>query len=157
MSFYISFYTAIFQSFFLLKLMGFHQICIMLCADHGPCVSGAHNTIVTARAGKDLVSSLVSGNANSWTRLLPKSPFFVYSKQYSTNKNKWCLNQAYSRLVLDLVVQLMMLLDTLRMQLIGYIDIYGFKASYMFSKLLFNVLSGSHTLWICGRYEKEGH
>jgi len=33
----------------------------MLCADHGPCVSGAHNTIVTARAGKDLVSSLVSG------------------------------------------------------------------------------------------------
>lgn len=26
-----------------------------------PCVSGAHNTIVTARAGKDLVSSLVSG------------------------------------------------------------------------------------------------
>ncbi|RZR84790.1 hypothetical protein BHM03_00011671, partial [Ensete ventricosum] len=38
------------------------QICIMLCADHGPCVSGAHNTIVTARAGKDLVSSLVSGD-----------------------------------------------------------------------------------------------
>ena len=37
------------------------QICIMLCADHGPCVSGAHNSIVTARAGKDLVSSLVSG------------------------------------------------------------------------------------------------
>lgn len=36
----------------------------MLCADHGPCVSGAHNTIVTARAGKDLVSSLVSGNFN---------------------------------------------------------------------------------------------
>lgn len=33
----------------------------MLCADHGPCVSGAHTTIVTARAGKDLVSSLVSG------------------------------------------------------------------------------------------------
>ncbi|KAK6138951.1 hypothetical protein DH2020_027308 [Rehmannia glutinosa] len=39
----------------------FIEICIMLCADHGPCVSGAHNTIVTARAGKDLVSSLVSG------------------------------------------------------------------------------------------------
>lgn len=33
----------------------------MLCADHGPAVSGAHNTIVTSRAGKDLVSSLVSG------------------------------------------------------------------------------------------------
>ncbi|WRX09324.1 Citrate synthase - like 2 [Theobroma cacao] len=39
----------------------FIEICIMLCADHGPCVSGAHNAIVTARAGKDLVSSLVSG------------------------------------------------------------------------------------------------
>ncbi|KVH96442.1 ATP-citrate lyase/succinyl-CoA ligase [Cynara cardunculus var. scolymus] len=39
----------------------FIEICVMLCADHGPCVSGAHNTIVTARAGKDLVSSLVSG------------------------------------------------------------------------------------------------
>ncbi|KAG1326177.1 putative ATP-citrate synthase beta chain protein 1 [Cocos nucifera] len=39
----------------------FMEICIMLCADHGPCISGAHNTIVTARAGKDLVSSLVSG------------------------------------------------------------------------------------------------
>lgn len=33
----------------------------MLCADHGPCVSGAHNAIVTSRAGKDLVSCLVSG------------------------------------------------------------------------------------------------
>ncbi|KAI8014138.1 ATP-citrate synthase beta chain protein 1 [Camellia lanceoleosa] len=39
----------------------FIEICVMLCADHGHCVSGAHNTIVTARAGKDLVSSLVSG------------------------------------------------------------------------------------------------
>ena len=28
---------------------------------HSPCVSGAHNAIVTSRAGKDLVSSLVSG------------------------------------------------------------------------------------------------
>lgn len=33
----------------------------MVTADHGPAVSGAHNTIVTARAGKDLVSSLASG------------------------------------------------------------------------------------------------
>lgn len=39
----------------------FIEMCIVLCADHGPCVSGAHNTIVTARAGKDVVSSLVSG------------------------------------------------------------------------------------------------
>jgi len=36
-------------------------MCLMLTADHGPAVSGAHNTIVCARAGKDLVSSLVSG------------------------------------------------------------------------------------------------
>lgn len=33
----------------------------MITADHGPAVSGAHNTIVTARAGKDLISSLCSG------------------------------------------------------------------------------------------------
>jgi ATP citrate (pro-S)-lyase len=39
----------------------FIEMCVVLCADHGPAVSGAHNTIVTARAGKDLVSSLVSG------------------------------------------------------------------------------------------------
>lgn len=39
----------------------FIEMCVMLCADHGPCVSGAHNTIVTSRAGKDLVSCLVSG------------------------------------------------------------------------------------------------
>merc|ERR1712051_974170 len=29
--------------------------------DHGPAVSGAHNAIVSARAGKDLVSALCSG------------------------------------------------------------------------------------------------
>ncbi len=34
---------------------------LMITADHGPAVSGAHNTIVTARAGKDLISSMVSG------------------------------------------------------------------------------------------------
>lgn len=34
---------------------------LMLTADHGPCVSGAHNAIVTARAGKDIISALVSG------------------------------------------------------------------------------------------------
>lgn len=39
----------------------FIEMCVVLCADHGPCVSGAHNSIVTARAGKDLVSCLVSG------------------------------------------------------------------------------------------------
>ncbi|WZZ36684.1 hypothetical protein YC2023_020085 [Brassica napus] len=50
------------EIFWLVRLgVQFDSICIMLCADHGPCVSGAHNTIVTARAGKDLVSSLASG------------------------------------------------------------------------------------------------
>ncbi|KAJ3222505.1 citrate synthase [Chytriomyces hyalinus] len=39
----------------------FIEMVLMLTADHGPAVSGAHNTIVTARAGRDLVSSLVSG------------------------------------------------------------------------------------------------
>ncbi len=34
---------------------------LMLTADHGPAVSGAHNAIVTARAGKDIISALVSG------------------------------------------------------------------------------------------------
>jgi ATP citrate (pro-S)-lyase len=39
----------------------FLELCITLTADHGPCVSGAHNTIVAARAGKDLVSCVCSG------------------------------------------------------------------------------------------------
>ena len=39
----------------------FIEMAIMITADHGPAVSGAHNTIVASRAGKDLVSSVVSG------------------------------------------------------------------------------------------------
>lgn len=39
----------------------FIDMILMVTADHGPAVSGAHNTIVSARAGKDLVSSLASG------------------------------------------------------------------------------------------------
>lgn len=39
----------------------FMEMAIMVTADHGPAVSGAHNTIVTARAGKDLISSVASG------------------------------------------------------------------------------------------------
>ncbi len=37
------------------------EMVIKLTADHGPAVSGAHNAIVTARAGKDLMSALASG------------------------------------------------------------------------------------------------
>ncbi len=39
----------------------FIEMVLIILADHGPAVSGAHNTIVAARAGKDLISSLVSG------------------------------------------------------------------------------------------------
>jgi len=39
----------------------FIELVLIIAADHGPCVSGAHNAIVASRAGKDLVSSLASG------------------------------------------------------------------------------------------------
>lgn len=37
------------------------EMVLKLTADHGPSVSGAHNAIITARAGKDLMSSLAAG------------------------------------------------------------------------------------------------
>jgi ATP-citrate lyase alpha-subunit len=37
------------------------EIVVKLTSDHGPAVSGAHNAIVTARAGRDLMSSLATG------------------------------------------------------------------------------------------------
>jgi citrate synthase len=39
----------------------FLEMALQLTADHGPAVSGAMNTVITTRAGKDLVSSLVAG------------------------------------------------------------------------------------------------
>jgi ATP citrate (pro-S)-lyase len=39
----------------------FFETCLVMVADHGPCVSGAHNTIVASRAGKDIISSVASG------------------------------------------------------------------------------------------------
>ena len=39
----------------------FLDMCLVICADHGPAVSGAHNSIVAARAGKDVISALCSG------------------------------------------------------------------------------------------------
>ncbi len=39
----------------------FIEMAIMVTADHGPAVSGAHNAIVAARAGRDLISSVASG------------------------------------------------------------------------------------------------
>ncbi len=41
--------------------LDFFNIILKLTAEHGPNVSGAHNTIIASRAGKDLVSSLASG------------------------------------------------------------------------------------------------
>jgi citrate synthase len=43
------------------KAEAFIDYIFKLLVDHGPYVSGAMNTIVSARAGKDLVSSLASG------------------------------------------------------------------------------------------------
>ncbi len=39
----------------------FIEMVLKIVADHGPCVSGAHNAIVAARAGKDIISALCSG------------------------------------------------------------------------------------------------
>ncbi|WP_458700231.1 citrate/2-methylcitrate synthase [Sulfurospirillum sp. 1307] len=39
----------------------FIETVLKTVADHGPAVSGAHNAKITARAGKDVVSSLISG------------------------------------------------------------------------------------------------
>lgn len=39
----------------------FLEMILVICADHGPAVSGAHNAIICARAGKDVVDSLCSG------------------------------------------------------------------------------------------------
>lgn len=92
----------------------FGQICIMLCADHGPCVSGAHNTIVTARAGKDLVSCLVSGE--HYCHLFANCNRFLIA---AFTKWSMILKQVCSQLVLVLVEQLMMPLDTSRMLMTG--------------------------------------
>lgn len=43
------------------KLINFTDFVLRLLVDHSPNVSGAVNTMVTARAGKDLISSLTAG------------------------------------------------------------------------------------------------
>lgn len=43
------------------ELINFFDFCLKLLVDHGPQVSGAVNTMITARAGRDLASSLASG------------------------------------------------------------------------------------------------
>jgi len=82
---------------------GFLERVVLLTADHGPAVSGAHNAIVTARAGKDLISSLVSGlltigprfggavqgSADHFTQYLysGKTPEFMVKDMKSKNVN----------------------------------------------------------------------
>jgi citrate synthase len=39
----------------------FIELALVLVADHGPAVSGAHNAVVAALAGKDIISALASG------------------------------------------------------------------------------------------------
>ncbi len=82
---------------------GFLERVVLLTADHGPAVSGAHNSIVAARAGKDLISSLVSGlltigprfggavqgSADHFTQYLYKgeTPAFMVKEMKSKNVN----------------------------------------------------------------------
>jgi succinyl-CoA synthetase alpha subunit len=82
---------------------GFLERVVLLTADHGPAVSGAHNSIVAARAGKDIISSLVSGlltigprfggavqgSADHFTKYLydDKEPSFMVKDMKSKNIN----------------------------------------------------------------------
>lgn len=67
----------------------FIEMVLMVTADHGPAVSGAHNTIVTARAGKDLISSLVSG-------LLTIGPRFGGALDGAAQKFSWAYDSGLS-------------------------------------------------------------
>eukprot|EP00834_Sanchytrium_tribonematis_P000771 NODE_15_length_50561_cov_0.608081.p2 type:complete len:1139 gc:universal NODE_15_length_50561_cov_0.608081:12744-9328(-) len=66
----------------------FIEMVLMLTADHGPAVSGAHNTIVTARAGKDLISSVVSGMLTIGERFggALDGAALLFSQAYDSNK-----------------------------------------------------------------------
>eukprot|EP00455_Lapot_gusevi_P016078 TRINITY_DN18223_c0_g1_i7.p1 TRINITY_DN18223_c0_g1~~TRINITY_DN18223_c0_g1_i7.p1 ORF type:complete len:1100 (+),score=474.36 TRINITY_DN18223_c0_g1_i7:128-3427(+) len=67
----------------------FIEMVLMVTADHGPAVAGAHNTIVTARAGKDLISSLVSG-------LLTIGPRFGGALDDAASKFTWAFDKGLS-------------------------------------------------------------
>lgn len=67
----------------------FIEMVLMVTADHGPAVAGAHNTIVTARAGKDLISSLVSG-------LLTIGPRFGGALDGAAAKFTWAYDSGLS-------------------------------------------------------------
>merc|ERR1711939_479288 len=71
----------------------FLEMCLVICADHGPAVSGAHNTVVAARAGKDLVSSLCSGLLTIGPRfggaLDDAAKMFTEAADAGVNAKKW--------------------------------------------------------------------
>jgi len=71
----------------------FIELAVQVCADHGPAVSGAHNTIVAARAGKDLVSSLCSGLLTIGPRfggaLDDAAKMFTEAADAGVNAKKW--------------------------------------------------------------------
>merc|ERR1711939_23690 len=71
----------------------FLEMILMVTADHGPAVSGAHNTIVAARAGKDLVSSLCSGLLTIGPRfggaLDEAARMFTEAADAGVNAKKW--------------------------------------------------------------------
>merc|ERR1719310_1856610 len=71
----------------------FIELAVQVCADHGPAVSGAHNTIVAARAGKDLVSSLCSGLLTIGPRfggaLDDAAKMFAEAADQGVNAKKW--------------------------------------------------------------------
>uniref|UniRef100_A0A6A7FXX1 ATP-citrate synthase n=3 Tax=Hirondellea gigas TaxID=1518452 RepID=A0A6A7FXX1_9CRUS len=67
----------------------FIEMVLMITADHGPAVSGAHNTIITTRAGKDLISSLVSG-------LLTIGPRFGGALDGAAQRFSWAYDKGLS-------------------------------------------------------------
>jgi len=59
----------------------------MVTTEHSPAVSGAHNKIVCARAGKDLVSSLISDLLTIGDRYggVLDAPAKQFSEAYDSN------------------------------------------------------------------------
>ena len=67
----------------------FLEMVIQIVADHGPAVSGAHNTIVTARAGKGLIESIISG-------MVTIGPRFGGAVNGAAEHFRWGLAQGYT-------------------------------------------------------------
>jgi ATP-citrate lyase alpha-subunit len=67
----------------------FLEMVIQIVADHGPAVSGAHNTIVTARAGKGLIESIISG-------MVTIGPRFGGAVNGAAEHFRWGLAQGYA-------------------------------------------------------------